>query len=66
MEEAHAASAERPYRLSFSGGIATVDSHRTSEEELLCQADAALLDAKRAGKNRTVIAISAASASGHD
>ena len=66
MEQAHPASAERPYRLSFSAGIATVEGHGTTGEDLLCQADGALLDAKRAGKDRSVIVISAASASGHE
>lgn len=66
MEQAHPEIAERQYRLSFSAGIATVESHGTTEEELLCRADGALLDAKRVGKDRSVIVISAASASGHE
>lgn len=44
-----------PDRQTFSAGIATWDGHETAAE-ILQRADAALLQAKKSGRNRTMIA----------
>ena len=42
-------------RLTVSIGVATFDSERDDNESLLAQADAALYEAKRAGRNRVAV-----------
>ncbi len=56
------AVAKIPQALSLSCGVAIFPEHGTTAEEILRAADEALYQAKRAGKNRVVIAAGSANA----
>jgi diguanylate cyclase (GGDEF)-like protein len=45
-----------PIRITISGGLAVFPTHGMSTGELIIAADYALYDAKRKGRNRTVLA----------
>ncbi len=54
---------EKPTPLSLSIGVATIEGHAGGFERLMANADAALYQAKKAGKGRHAVAESALSAS---
>lgn len=50
---------DKPLRITISGGLAMFPAHGQSTPELFRAADDALYEAKRNGRNRTVVAQSA-------